>query len=283
MALLALLVALALACCAAAAPAGTDSCVLLRMRDRNMAALERRAEEAAGLGSSNAGRYLSAAEVAELTGRTAEELRTLSDFLSALGGRLAHLGLLRDVAVACLPPGLAAAAAAGSSQTGEQRELVAATRRTLLATGSPSGSTAEALAAILPPHLAGMTATILPLESDGPAVSGANSLTLAGRRLQQEGTQGSAATAPIWRGPATIERGSPLQPPAFGIDGGAAVAAETPKWQPVRGGLQLQVPSGYRAPLPAPLGVWNGWKDPATNTSWVAPQFPCGSLLYFLG
>ncbi|KAL4457627.1 hypothetical protein ABPG75_012492 [Micractinium tetrahymenae] len=275
--------ALALACFAGAAAAATDvdasSCAVLRLRDRNLAALERRAEEAAGLGSPNAGRYLSADEVAELTGRTPAELQSLSDFVSTLGGHLAHVGPLRDAAVACLPRGLAAAAN-DASLNSKQQTLVAATRRTLLAAGSPAGSAAEALAAALPPHLASITAAIVPLGSER---AGSASSAPSGRRLQQAGEDGSTAAAPVWRGPAIIKRGSPLQPPAFGAEGGASAATALPDWQPVKGAFKLQLPSGYGAPLRALLGEWNGWQDPATNTAWAVPQFSFSTLLYFLG
>lgn len=166
LAALAALLACASLAAAARAP-GSDACVLLRLRDRNMAYIERTAEAAAGLSGPRAGAYLRAEDVAALAGRSESELAELADVLRQLGGRLQAMGQLRDLAVACFPaaaiPGLAAASASASaSQSALQRELAAATQRVIdaqrAACAAPSAEAAfaaEALVLALPPKVAG--------------------------------------------------------------------------------------------------------------------------------
>lgn len=140
-----------LAACAAATPA--DSCVLLRLRDRNLRALERRATEAGGLDGPRAGAYLTVEEVADLSGRSKHEVVALADGVRQLGGALQLVGPLRDRAVACFP----------------------------------APELAEGLATALPAHLASMVAAIQPLPSTGDADAGASQR----RRLQGQMATGS--------------------------------------------------------------------------------------------
>ena len=294
-----LAVSLILTCAAAqaAADAGTEpgtACVLLHMRDRNMAALERAALEAAGIKGPRAGAYLTPEQVADLSGRSQQELQALATFLRGRGGQMSLVGPLRDLALACFPagaPALAAGAAGGaSSQTSEQHEVVEATQAAIdqLRTGTTAFSigaadAAQAVAAALPPSLARFVAHVEPLVGASPAQ--AEPAATAGasprRQLLQADT---TATSPRWTGPAFDQRGAPLGPARFGEGEGEVVAAAARRsWQPASGTLHLNVSSGYGPPLPSPLGKWNGWAYGDTGAGWGIPQFQQTSLLYSLG
>ena len=288
---------------------------MLRLRDRNMQAVERAASQAAGLDSSRAGAYLTAEQVAELSGRSEAELQALAAHVQQLGGQMELIGPLRDMAAACFPAAaLHALTASGSgggsgsassrssaSLSAPQRQLLASTRRAIRHRaaeepgGGSSAAAAEALAASLPPQLARFTAFIQPLAGlkARQAASAATEGSARQRRLLQEHAQPTAPPAARRRsGPYTIPRGAPLRPlqPAASPDGSAAAsgveaAALQQEWEPIDGEFFLTVKGGDggKFQLPSLGGNWNGYTDMSTGTAWGVPQFPYSSLLYFLG
>jgi hypothetical protein len=72
-----------------------DKCFLLRLKDRNIDAVAAAAEEIASIDSSKAGKWLSAEDVAELSGRSQVEVNQLKTFVESHSGRLEQVSPTR--------------------------------------------------------------------------------------------------------------------------------------------------------------------------------------------
>jgi hypothetical protein len=265
-----------------------EACLLLRLRERNLAAVQAAALRAGGLGP-GAGAYLSADGVAALAGRTRAELAALGSFVEALGGRVAAVGPHRDAAAACFPPGAAAALGRGGAAA------VPPARRRLLAAAADGGGSgggpaaalaagaAAGLAAALPQPLADLLHFVKPLAAapadDGGGAAAATGARGAGSRLLLEQPAGGAATPGSADGGARRGGG----PKAMRFVTRARAAAGSPATD-TGGSLTAAVAGPYPGTtLPWPFGAWTGLSLDGGATSLPVPYFTDKTLVAMYG
>jgi hypothetical protein len=264
-----------------------EACLLLRLRERNLAAVQAAALRAGGLGP-GAGAYLSADGVAALAGRTRAELAALGSFVEALGGRVAAVGPHRDAAAACFPPGAAAALGRGGAAA------VPPARRRLLAAAADGGGggggpaaalaagAAAGLAAALPQPLAELLHFVKPLAAapadDGGAAAAADEPAAGSRQLLEQPPGGAAASA-IAAGRARVVIGPKMQPAQVR----PAPAAGSPA-QVETGILSAAVPGPIPGTtLPWNLAAWAALTLDGGATSLPVPVFDSQTLMATYG
>jgi hypothetical protein len=72
-----------------------DKCFILRLKDRSVDGVAAAVQEVASISSSKAGKWLSAEDVALLSGRSQEEVNQLKTFVESQSGRLEQVSPTR--------------------------------------------------------------------------------------------------------------------------------------------------------------------------------------------